>query len=318
MNQEFNTPPQQPTPAPQAPQQKNNTKIYIGIIVLLLATNIYLFVSRNNISQQRDVVESQFNTADSSRRAVESDYNAALARLDELTSKNAQMDSLIGDQNGEIAKLKKQIAGILGDRNATKEQLGKAKRLIASLNTKVKTYEERIAELETENTDLTNKNEILAEERDKTTQENIGLQQKVRLGAVLHVSNIRMMPIDLRRGGKKQKETERAGKVDIMRIMFDIDENRIAESGKKEIYVQITGADGGILSNAAYGSGITTLADESKLNYTLMKQIDLMQAKPVKDVTIDWNQDSEYKKGTYRIDIYHDGYKVGSGSVSLH
>lgn len=317
MNQEFNTPPEQPTPAPQQPQPKNNTKIYIGIIALLLASNIYLFVSRNNISNQKDVVETQFNTADSSRRAVESDYNAALARLDELTSKNAQMDSLIDDQNGEIAKLKKQIAGILGDRNATKEQLGKAKRLIASLNTKVKTYEERIAELETENTDLTNKNEVLADERDKTTQENIGLQQKVRLGAVLHVSNIRMTPIDLRRGGKKQKETERAGKVDIMRIMFDIDENRIAESGKKEIYLAISGPDGNLLSNAAYGSGVTTTADNNNLNYTLMKQIDLVQAKPVKDVTIDWNQDSEYKKGTYKIDIYHDGYKVGSGSVTL-
>ncbi len=279
--------------------------------------NIYLFVSRNNIASQRDVAEIQFNAADSSRRAVESDYNAALARLDELTSKNAQMDSLISDQNGEIAKLKRQIAGIIGDRNATKEQLGKAKRLIASLNTKVKTYEERIAELEHENTDLTNKNEELTTERDQTVQENIGLQQKVRLGAVLHVSNIRMTPIDLRRGGKKQKETERAGRVDLMRIMFDIDENRIADAGKKDIYLQIVGPDGTVLSNAAYGSGVTALADGKSLNYTLMKQITLEQNKPVKDVTIDWNQDSEYKTGTYKIDIYHDGYKVGSGNVTL-
>ncbi len=317
MNQDFNTPPQQPAPAPQAPKPNNNTRIYIGIIVLLLASNIYLFVSRNNIASQRDVAEIQFNAADSSRRAVESDYNAALVRLDELTSKNAQMDSLISDQNGEIAKLKRQIAGIIGDRNATKEQLGKAKRLIASLNTKVKTYEERIAELEHENTDLTNKNEELTTERDQTVQENIGLQQKVRLGAVLHVSNIRMTPIDLRRGGKKQKETERAGRVDLMRIMFDIDENRIADAGKKDIYLQIVGPDGTVLSNAAYGSGVTALADGKSLNYTLMKQITLEQNKPVKDVTIDWNQDSEYKTGTYKIDIYHDGYKVGSGNVTL-
>src|SRR5690606_18501707 len=188
-------------------------------------------------------------------------------------------------------------------------------RLITLLNTKTKSYEERIAELENENQVLAGKNELLAQERDSTVTENIGLSQKVRLGAVLHASNIRMVPIDLRRGGQKQKETERARKVDIMRIYFDIDENRIAESGMKEIFLRITGPDGNLLSNAAYGSGVTSTYDQQSLNYTLVKQIQLQQSKPVKDVTIDWNQDSDYKKGTYNIEIYNEGYKIGSGNV---
>lgn len=320
MNQDFQRPSDQPSLPPNPtppPPKRNNTWIYIAIIAVLLVTNIYLFMNRNTVIEQKDQAEMQFATSDSSRRAVESEYNAALVRLDELVSKNTQMDSLLTDKNGEIEKLKKEINGIMRDKNATAADLGRAKRLIASLNTKVKTYEERIAELETENSDLSEKNTTLSKERDSTVTQNIGLQQKVRLGGVLHASNIRMMPIDLRRGGKKERETGKASKVDILRILFDIDENRITESGKKEIFLRITGPDGNVLSNAAYGSGVTTTYDGQSLNYTLLKQIDLEQGQPVKNLSIDWNQDSDYKRGNYSIEIYHEGYKIGSGTVVL-
>lgn len=319
MSQEFNRPEQQPYVPPTQPQQpkRNNTGIYIAIIALLLCTNIYLFVNRNKVAEERDLAQTKYSSSDSSRRAVEGEYNSALARLDELVSKNAEMDSLISDRNGEVAQLRKQIDAIVKDKNASAADLGKAKRLIATLNGKVKTYEERIAELEGENTRLTESNTTLAREKDSTATENVGLSQKVKLGAVLHASNIRMVPIDLRRGGKKEVETGKAKRTDVLRITFDIDENRIAESGRKEIFLRIYGPEGNVLSNAAYGSGVTTTADGQQLNYTLLKQISLQQNQPVKDVIVDWNQDSNYKKGNYNIELYNDGYKIGSGTVTL-
>jgi len=134
----------------------------------------------------------------------------------------------------------------------------------------------------------------------------------------LHASNIRLEPIHLKRGGKKEKETSKARKVDVLRIMFDIDENRIAENGTKELDVRIVDPNGSLLSNAAYGSGTTTASDGSSMNYTIMKQVALETNKPVKDVTVDWHQDSDYKKGQYQIEIYNGGDKIGSGNVTLH
>ncbi|OSZ78095.1 hypothetical protein CAP35_07470 [Chitinophagaceae bacterium IBVUCB1] len=301
----------------QEQPKKNNNMLFIGIIVALLAVVIYLFVNNNKLSDRLAAAQYQFNEADSSRRAVEADYQAALVRLDELVSKNTMMDSLINDQNSEIAKLKSQINAIVRNGNATKAELGKAKKLIAQLNSRVRTYQERIAELEKQNADLTDQNTVLTVERDQAVTENVGLQQKARLGAVLHASNIRLTPIDLRRGGKKEKETGKAGRVDVMRITFDIDENRIAESGTKDIYIRITDPSGNLLSNAAYGSGVMTDAEGTDINYTLLKQIALETNKPVKDVSADWKQDSDYQKGTYNIELYNDGYKIGGGSVTL-
>lgn len=317
MSQELNNPLSQDRPQHQptsTPPPKRGTAAYWVIILILLGVCIWLFVDRNNLQKSELTKSEQLQSAEMTNEAVQKDYDAALARLDELTSKNQSMDAEIQDRNGEVAKLKAEIQGILKNKNATESDLKKARKLIASLDDKTKEYQERIAQLETENTDLTNKNTVLATERDSTVTQNIALK---KVGSVLHASNIRMIPVDLRKGGKKESETSKAKRTDLLRITFDIDENRIAESGNKDIYLRITGPDGTVLSNAAYGSGVTQTVDGSSLNYTLAKQVSLQTAQPVKGVTVDWHQGSDYKKGNYEIEIYNEGYKVGSGTVAL-
>lgn len=314
MSQELNQPAQSEQPRQPQEPKRDYTKVYWGIIVLLLVSNIYFIVSSNKAQKQRDQVQAEFDFSDSSRKAVESDYSAALVRLDELVSKNSEMQNLLGDKDGEIAKLRKQIDAIIKNKNATAADLGKAKRLINVLNSKVQTYEERIANLESDNERLGVEKDMLLEERDALDAER---EQLAKLGSILHVSNIRMTPIDIKRGGKKVSETQRARRVDVMRIMFDIDENRIKETSVTEFYLRITGPEGTVLSNAAYGSGVTTLDDGSSVNYTLSKLIEVQQNTKISDVVVDWNQDSDYKSGDYKIEIYQGGFKVGSGNVTL-
>ena len=317
MSQELNNPLSQDRPQNQpnnTPPPRKSTTVYWVVIAVLLGACIYLYISKDKAEEKAVTTTEQLQTAELTNEAVQKDFDDALRRLDELTSKNMQMDSLIKDKDGEVAKLKSEISGILKNKNATEGDLAKARTLIARLQTTTRDYEERIAQLETENTDLSNKNEVLAHERDSTVTQNIALK---KVGSVLHASNIRMAPIDLRKGGKKENTTENAKRVDLMRITFDIDENRIAESGNKDIFLRITGPDGNALSNAAYGSGVTQLSDGSSLNYTLAKQVALTQGQPVSNVTVDWHQGSNYQKGAYRIEIFNEGYRIGAGNVTL-
>jgi myosin heavy subunit len=275
-------------------------------------------MNKNTITEQKELAETEKSVADSSLKEVKGQYDAALVRLDGLVNKNNQLDSLVNNKDGEISKLKTQINQIMSKTNKTKADMEKAKSLIAQLNTKVKSYEEQIEQLKGENGKLVEVNGVLTKERDSTVADNIGLKNKVKLGAVLHASNIRMTPIHEKKFfGKGEKATTKAKRVDIMRITFDIDENRIAESGMKQIFIAITAADGKVLTSAAYGSGVTSLADGTSLSYTLFKQIQLQQAMPVKNLDIDWKQSGNYETGTYKIDIYNEGYKIGSGSVTL-
>lgn len=317
MNQEVNKETTENNQPPYPSSGKNKTWIWIGIIALLLGVNIYLFSTKNKIANERDQMTLLKDSLNTERDHLSSEYDAAISRLDMLLTKNTRLDSLLGSRDSEISLLKNQIQGILSDKQASAEDLTKARRLIETLREKVKSYEERIAILEQENATLSGMNRLLADERDSTVADNIALQQKVRLGRVLHISNIRMTPIELKRSGKKEKATEKARKVDMLRIQFDIDENRVADDGIKELFLCITDPQGNLLSNAAYGSGVTQTYDGRTLQYTLSKQIELKQGQPVKDVIVDWYQESDYKRGDYQIVLYHDGYAVGTGNVNL-
>ncbi len=299
-------------PEYDAPRPKrSNTWIYITIIILLLGTNIYLFLTKDNHQQELFVTTEKLKLADSSVLQLQKEYNASLVRLDELTGKNTQLDRLLNEKNSELAKTKLRIQELLAKNdNISKGEIEEARRLIKSLNTKIKGFEQQIAELKKENTRL-----VL--ERDSIAVDNESLQQKVDLAKILHASNIRLKAIDLRRGGKKEKETEKAKRVDLLRITFDIDENRIAESGNKDLEIRIISPSGELLNNPALGSGSFRAADGAVTYFSLAKQVFLEKEQPVVDVTVDWQQSAEYEKGGYFVEIYHQGYPIGKGSVSL-
>jgi hypothetical protein len=124
------------------------------------------------------------------------------------------------------------------------------------------------------------------------------------------------MALHEKRNGRERK-TKLARKTDVLRIYFDIDENRIAEDGTKSLYLSITDPEGHLLTGGS-GSGVTSTSSGTPLNYTLLKQIPLKQDEPVKDVTVDWKQNEDFKKGVYSIAIYNGGYKIGGGDAMLN
>jgi predicted nuclease with TOPRIM domain len=290
--------------------RRNNTWIYAVIIALLLGTNVYLFLQKDKANQQKQLVAQQLVHTDSSMSVLQDEYNASLARLDDLTGKNAQLDKLLKEKDSELGKTKSRIQEILAKQNASKKEISEARSLIKKLNSQIGDYEQQIAQLKQQNSQLTL-------ERDSVVSTNTGLQEKVNLAKVLHASNIRMRALDLRRGGRKEKETTKAKRVDLLRIIFDIDENRIAESGNKELNICIINPNGELLSNAALGSGSFKTADGQSKYYSVSKAVMLETEQPLKDIDVTWQQSAVYEKGNYIVEIYHQGYLIGKGSVSL-
>ena len=315
MSQFNQSAPLQPMDSP--PNKKNNSIVYWVIILVLLAACLYLFMSKNKMAADNEMaskmMQKQIDSVKTDRASLQTDFDAASAKIDQLVTQNSKLDSALQGDKAAMAKLQAQIRTILNNKNATKAELAKAREMITALTDKTKEYETRIAELEKENTVLTGKNQVLTKQVDSTTTENVRIK---KVASVLHASNVRMEPIHKRRNGK-EKETSKAKRVDILRILFDIDENRITESGSKQIYVRIISPEGNTLSTPSNASGTMTTNTGGQLSYSVLKNITLTQNQMVKDVTVDWNQDGDYSKGDYTIEIYNEGYKVGTGSVSL-
>lgn len=291
--------------------------IYWVVILILLAGCIYLFMSKSQMAQQNATVIQQktqsFDSLNTEQASLKAEFDAANVKIDQLVSENSKLDSMLQGDKAAMAKLQGQIRSILTKKNATQAELDQARTMIASLNDKSKEYEARIAELEKENTVLTGQNKVLTKERDSTVTQNIAMKQ---LASVLHASNISLEAIRLKKNGK-EKETSKAKKADVIRMTFDIDENRIAESGTKLLHLRILAPDGTTLNSAANGSGMITTAKGDHLSYTLAKSVSLTQNQKVAGVTADWKQNGDYVKGIYKVEIYHEGYVIGAGEVTL-
>ncbi len=307
----------------------NNSKnyLFICIIAALTALSVYLYMGKNKAENQNHATGEALAETTATKDAMQTDYNAALGRLDELTSKNKEMESAIYAKDGEVADLKAKIDAILQNKNATAAELKTAKELIAKLNSKVASFEKQIAELKTANTnlatekeklsnekqDLTAQKEEITKQKEQLAEEKKGLEKKVEIAKVLHASNITLTPIKKRLLTGKEAETGKARRAEVIRINFDVDDNRISESGEKEFYIVVYGPNGDAFSNGKF-----RMNNGTEKSYTASKTIPYVQGQTSKSISLDWKPiGASFDKGDYQIEIYHMGYKIGGNGVSL-
>ena len=162
---------------------------------------------------------------------------------------------------------------------------------------------------------MAGESDVASKERDSVGTVKDSLNKEVTLGSVLHASNIKLQPIQVKKNGK-EVETSKAKRADMMRVTFDLDENRIAPTGDKEIFVAITSPDGSPLAVEALGSGRVIRGEGTEKLYTAKKTVSYTKGEK-QTVSMDWKQNSDFKPGDYAVEIYHNGFRIGQGKVTL-
>lgn len=309
------------TPSKQAPRSNNNKNIVIGVLAAALLGTWGYWLYKNNQSAQQITSQTQKTEQYmSARDSVQMMYNDALSRLDSITGNNNNLQGQLNDRNSEVAKLKNQINSILKNKNATQAELAHAKQLIAQLNSKIETLEADNARLTGENQQLTSTNTQLVTEKSTleqnlqtTTKEKEELAQTVDVASTFSASNIQIIPMKERSNGK-EKVTTNAKRVDKLVLSFDV-ENRIAKSGPADMYVVVTAPDGKVISDASMNSGTITSRTEGEKTYTSKISIDYEQGTR-KGISMPIRQ-SDFQTGDYKIEVYHNGFKIGEGVKTL-
>ncbi len=289
-----------------------------ALVILLLGTWGYIIYDKNNTRQITEGLTTQIVNSDSSRNELQRELDDAALRLDALKTSNVKADSLLKTKDKDIDQLRSRVQKIINDKNATSAQLAEAKRLVAQLKGNIETYVAEIESLKAENVQLTEEKRVVTQQRD-IVQKNLDsagtvIKQKedvIDIGSTLHASNFSIIGIKERNGGK-EKETTKAKKVDKLRISFVVDENRITQSGPKDIYVAITSPDGNPVSVDALGSGKFFTRDGVERAFTKKIQVNYEQGQKL-PVTIEWSQNSDFQTGNYKIEIYNNGFKIGEG-----
>jgi myosin heavy subunit len=303
-------------------KKSNNTtkNVIIGVLaVVLLGTWGYFLWSKNQADKtisEKTVAVTQAMTARDTAQLL---YENTLQRLDALTGENNNLKNQITDDNSQISKLKKEIAGILSKKNASEAEVRRAKALIAQLNQTIANLEAENARLTGENqvlaannTQLTSEKQVLQTNLQTTTAEKDELAQTVDVASTFTASNIAITPVNEKRGGK-EKTTTTAKRVDKLVVSFDV-ENRVARSGPADIYVIVTGPDGKVITDPAATSTLSTRSDGDRA-YTYKTTINYEQGTR-KSIQVPMRQE-HFQTGNYKIEIYQNGFKIAEGVRSL-
>ncbi len=313
--------PEQTNTTNPTPKKDNRILIYILLGGALIATWGYLLYDKSKSKEEKvqyvdRIIKDSLSQADLQLR-----FNDLSGKADSLTINNQQLQGALAEKKSAIDNLKKSISKTLNDKNATKAQLAEAQKQIAELQSKIEGLFAEVEKLKAENTQLTATNQQLNTDKTQLATEKGELQTNLdktkeekakveNLASTLHASNINVTAIDLK--GSKEKETTTAKKVDFLKVSFDIDENRVAPSGSKELYVCVYHPDGSLSVSA----GTFTDRDGKTKPYTNKVDINYEQGKKL-PVSFNWKPGSKFETGDYKIEIYNNGFKIGEGTKSL-
>ena len=301
---------------------KNNSKnLIIGLLIAgILIMGGFLIFNNNQNGQALQTQQTEIAKVTSEKSEIQNSFDASLARLDSMTTMNADMQAKLADKDGEIAKVKSEIRSILNKRNATSAELSRARKLIAQLNGQITDLQQQVAmltlendSLKTERTVLIANNATLTRNLDSTNVIKTNLEKTVDIASTLNASNISITPVKVKNNGKEKVKTT-AKRVDKLVVSFDVN-NRIIQPGTTDLYVVVIGPDGQPVTSAQ-GAGTFTTRDQGDKSFTAKLPVDLETGK-TKNVQFGFAPGNHFQQGNYKIEIYQNGFLIGQGTREL-
>jgi uncharacterized membrane-anchored protein YhcB (DUF1043 family) len=301
---------------------KNNTKnLIIGLLIAgILILGGFLIFNNSKNGQALQTQQTEIAKVTSEKSEIQSSFDASLARLDSMTTMNADLQAKLADKDGEIAKVKSEIRSILNKRNATSAELSRARKLIAQLNGQITDLQQQVAMLTQENDSLKAERTVLIADKatltrnlDSTNVIKTSLEKTVDIASTLNASNISITPIKVKNNGKEKVKTT-AKRVDKLVVSFDVN-NRIIQPGTTDVYVVVIGPDGKPVTSTQ-GAGTFTTREEGDKSFTAKLPVDLETAK-TKNVEFAFAPGGHFQQGSYKIEIYQNGFLIGQGTREL-
>lgn len=300
----------------------NKNSIIILLAVLLVGSWGYFFYSRNQSNAVIEEKTMENASLDSTKNAVQKEFDDALLRLQDMTASNASLDSIVKRRDAEMSILKGKFKSFVNKQNATTADLAAAKQLVGELNGKIAEYVMEIERLQTENKqlnvdkqNLTTENKNLSTNLTSTEAAKKEAENKVDVGSTLHASGFSIVPINEKSSGK-ERSTASAKRADKLRISFNLDENRIATSGPKQLFIIAKDPGGKTIKEQALASGSITTRQDGQVDFTTKIDVDYKQGES-KGVSFDLRQSDKYVKGNYAVVVYQNGFKIGEGIAVL-
>ncbi len=292
--------------------KRNKTyKIIIGIqLVIIVVLAIMLLTTKSSVdtivlekektAQMNEELQSELDSLLREHDRIKQEYGYL---SDQLTSKDSlimaqakEIEQLINSQ-ADYRRIKKKLDALRGITQGYVNQIDSLYRVNQQLtdeNIKIKG-------------DLENANKITTD----LTKEKDELSNQINNAAYLKGYNISATGYNMK-SGNKEAITDRARKVEMIRICLTIGENPLVKAGQKDVYVRIARPDNLILTQGSY----SFIYQGQRIQYSAKTVISYNQK--ASTVCIDYTRgDVELPAGKYHIAVFADDHELGQTSLTL-
>ncbi|ERM84159.1 hypothetical protein P872_15360 [Rhodonellum psychrophilum GCM71 = DSM 17998] len=291
---------------------KGKNILIIVLIILIILSGVKLYT--DNLDKNRKTEEILILSVDN---------NELNKRLDSVTFQLDLRIQEIEKLGGDIASLEEIREQLVMERNSNaKRSAGE----IAALNKKINSFtqvfkekDEEILRLREVNEQLFSENEtlkstqaVIEEQVVKLNIKQQELQDKVNIAARLKAENILVAAVNSR--GKEREDGFKNRQIEKLKVSFNLADNKVAEFGTRDIYVQIIAPNNQPIFDVARGSG-TFAIDGREEFYTVHKDILFDNSK--QELTYFYERGSNYTPGKYVVRIYADGYEIGTKNFEV-
>ena len=303
-------------------QSSKKSKLLIATLALAFAITatcltVYKFQSTKTIEAQ----QTQLSTVTAEKSKLQQSFDVSLARVDSMQTVASGLQTELKEKNDAIVASKVEIRKILNKQHITEKELRKAHQLITGLNTQIGDLQTSIAKLTEDNKVLNENNAALTLQKESLTTAltethaaKKSLEETVDVASTLNASNISITPVNIKKNGKAVASSS-AKKVDKMVVKFDL-ANRIIKSGTTDLYVLVIGPDGKPINAADNFSGTFKTRAEGDKFFTAKFPVELETAK-TKNVAFSFAPDGNFTQGNYTIEIYQNGFLIGTSVSTL-
>jgi Tfp pilus assembly protein PilO len=288
-------------------QQRSNSSLKAIIIVLsilLVGSLAYMYkMSTDNETTERQYI--------SEKEQLQTDLHAAKAQYDEAIASNTGLKSELEAERAKIEQLIADLEKSQGDVKSLQRYRDDYRRLKRDMD-----------KLIVENNQLKKQNEALTMERDSIggqleesrrfndtlVNQNENLSRTVEKASKLTITNLKTEAYKEKSSGKLVA-TDKARRVDKLKISFTIAGNEVAKAGTKVYYVQIIDSKNNVL-----GEKKTEVFGNYTLTYSFVTNADY-ENKTMEVSEILPGQD--FAKGTYFVNVFDKDQVVATSSFSL-
>ena len=298
-------------------EKKSTNKVILGLLVLFFIGNglfAWLWWTEKSKAEMVVIEKEQIVTE---REGVKADLLLLQEQYATLQTSDAELQKEFDTKRAEIAALIEEADKHKNDAYI----IAKLKKETETLRTIMKHYVVQIDSLHTLNQTMVAEKERVSQdlnaEKTKTeqlSQEKVSLQSTISLGSVLQAEDPVATGIKFKSGGTKEVETNKASRVEKIKVSFSLSENKIAKQGTKQVYVRITTPDGKELSRSDDEADMIKF-NGSKGFYAGTKSVEYTNEKV--DVDVFCASPTEFTPGKYLIDIICDAVIVGQTNLTL-